>query len=224
MSRLVIFDVDGTLVDSQGAIVAAMTAAFQQAGLDVPERHRVMSIVGLSLDHAMFRLAPDVSADRRVELVEGYKSAYHQQRQTEGATAGSPLYPNALDVLQKLSRRTDVTMAVATGKSRRGLDALLDAHELTHMFATTQVSDDHPSKPHPSMIEAVLAATGCNRQQTVMVGDTSFDLQMANAANVASIGVSWGYHPVDELRAHSAHIIDGFEALPEKLDQIWGRT
>ena len=222
MTRLVIFDVDGTLVDSQGAITQAMTAAFAENGLPVPARGDILAIVGLSLEHAMLKLAPDRPASQRANLVEAYKDAYHAQRQLAGAVSGSPLYPGALDALRSLARQDGVLLGVATGKSRRGLDALLDAHDLTHMFVTTQVADDHPSKPHPSMIDAALTETGCTADRTVMIGDTTFDMQMAAAAGVAAVGVSWGYHPADDLRAHSDHLIDDFNLLPAKLDDIWG--
>ena len=221
MTRLVIFDVDGTLVDSQGAITQAMTAAFAENGLKVPARSDILAIVGLSLDHAMLKLAPEQPAERRANLVEAYKDAYHAQRQAEGAVSGSPLFPGALDALQNLAQQDDLLLGVATGKSRRGLDALLEAHDLTHMFVTTQVADDHPSKPHPSMIDAALTETGCTQDRAVMIGDTTFDIQMATAAGVGALAVSWGYHPADDLRAHCDHLIDDFGLLPAKLNEIW---
>jgi len=222
MTRLVIFDVDGTLVDSQGAITQAMMAAFTENGLPVPVRGDILAIVGLSLEHAMLKLAPDQPSGQRENLVQAYKDAYHAQRRLAGAVSGSPLYPGALDALRSLARQDGFLLGVATGKSRRGLDALLDAHDLTHMFVTTQVADDHPSKPHPSMIDAALTETGCTADRAVMIGDTTFDMQMAAAAGVAAVGVSWGYHPADDLRAHSDHLIDDFNLLPAKLDDIWG--
>lgn len=218
-ARLVLFDVDGTLVDSQGSIVAAMTAAFGECGSDVPDRAAILSIVGLSLDHAMARLAPELTRDGHDALVAAYKAAYFAQRQTQGA-ASSPLYPGALDVLNRLAETPGILLGVATGKSRRGLDALIGAHGLERMFVTRQVADDHPSKPHPSMIEAAMAQTGVRSTDTVMVGDTSFDMDMAHAAGVAGIGVSWGYHPRRNL-GNAAHVIDRFDDLPPVLDAIW---
>jgi len=216
--RLILFDVDGTLVDSQASIVAAMTATFEAARLPVPERARLLSIVGLSLDHAMRYLAPD--APSHDALVEGYKQAYFEQRQREGTDKGSPLYPGALDALRLLEAAPDTLLGVATGKSQRGLAALLEAHVLESMFATCQVADHHPSKPHPSMIETAMAETGIERQATVMIGDTSFDMEMAAAAGVAGIGVSWGYH--ERAALHKAHrVIESFDDLSPALDQIW---
>ncbi len=218
--RLVIFDVDGTLVDSQGAILGAMAAAFADQGLAAPERAAVLSIVGLSLDRAMARLAPDPDPDRQAALIEGYKQAYHAQRLAAGAAQGAPLYPGALQTLRRLQARPDLLLGVATGKSRRGLRALLAAHGLERMFATIQVADHHPSKPHPSMILTAMAETGVAPEDTVMIGDTSYDMEMARAAGVAGIGVSWGYHARPELRA-ARMVIDGFDALPAGLDDIW---
>lgn len=217
--RLILFDVDGTLVDSQGSIVSAMTAAFGALSLSVPERADILSIVGLSLPHAMARLAPDQSASVQNSLVEGYKEAYHAQRLAKGA-AQSPLYPGALDVLQALHSVPENLLGVATGKSQRGLDALLEAHGLERYFATRQVADHHPSKPHPSMIDTARAETGVEAASTVMVGDTSFDMEMAKAAGVAGVGVSWGYHTAESLREADL-VIDSFEQLSPALKNLW---
>ncbi|EEE38183.1 HAD-superfamily hydrolase, subfamily IA, variant 1 [Rhodobacteraceae bacterium KLH11] len=217
--RLVLFDVDGTLVDSQGAIVSAMTASFQALSLPVPDRAAILSIVGLSLPQALKRLAPDQAESVQARLVDGYKQAYHAQRLEQGA-ASSPLYPGARDVIEALHAKPEVLLGVATGKSQRGLDVLLEAHGLEQYFLTRQVADHHPSKPHPSMIEAALSETGVEASQTVMIGDTSFDMEMAAAAQVAGIGVSWGYHDRSALRG-ARHVIDSFEQLPETLADIW---
>lgn len=217
--RLILFDVDGTLVDSQGSIVAAMTAAFDAVGLPVPDRAQVLSIVGLSLDDAMLRLAPAQPQAARDRLVAGYKEAYHAQRLRDGAAA-SPLYPGAAEMLARLSEQPETLLGVATGKSKRGLDALLEAHGLERAFVTRQVADHHPSKPHPSMIDTARAETGVAAADTAMVGDTTYDMDMARAAGVAGIGVGWGYHPAETLRA--AHtVIHRFDDLPPALDQIW---
>ncbi|RLK07834.1 HAD-IA family hydrolase [Ruegeria conchae] len=217
--RLVLFDVDGTLVDSQGAIVSAMTASFQAQSLPVPSRNAILSIVGLSLPHAMARLASDQSDLVQNALVDGYKQAYHAQRLEQGA-ASSPLYPGAREVIQALHDMPEVLLGVATGKSKRGLDALLEAHGLEQHFITRQVADHHPSKPHPSMIETALAETGVGAAHSVMVGDTSFDMEMAAAAQVAGIGVSWGYHDRSALST-AQYVIESFEELPVTLANIW---
>lgn len=218
--RLVIFDVDGTLVDSQGDIVAAMSYAFERADHPVPDRATVLSIVGLSLDQAMPRLAPALPTDTHGRMVDWYKEAYMNLRARVGAAQSSPLYPDALEVIEQLHAIPEVLLGVATGKSRRGLDKLLEAHDMHRFFVTQQVSDHHPSKPHPSMIHAALAETGVAPRRAVMIGDTSFDMEMAAAAGVAGIGVGWGYHPRSAL-AKATSLIDDFRALPGVLSQIW---
>ncbi|WP_170328757.1 HAD-IA family hydrolase [Ruegeria arenilitoris] len=217
--RLVLFDVDGTLVDSQGSIVSAMTACFDAQSLPVPEREAILSIVGLSLPNAMAQLASEHSDSVQHRLVEGYKEAYHAQRLEQGA-AGSPLYPGARDAIEALHAVPEVLLGVATGKSQRGLDALIEAHGLERFFVTRQVADHHPSKPHPSMIDTARSETGVDAANTVMIGDTKFDMDMAHAAGVAGIGVTWGYHDRSVLDRATC-IIETFDQLPRALDDIW---
>lgn len=220
--RLVIFDVDGTLVDSQAHIVGAMTHAFAAVNRPLPERQELLSIVGLSLPVAMARLAPDLDANGLEALVEGYKGAFAGLRQAGGHARLSPLYPGAREQVDALLGREDTLVGIATGKSRRGLTALLDTHDLTGAFATEQVADFHPSKPHPSMVQTALVETGIDAPDAVMIGDTTFDMEMGRAAGVRRIGVSWGYHPRDALFEAGAEIvIDAFEALPGALNEIW---
>jgi phosphoglycolate phosphatase len=221
--KLVIFDVDGTLVDSQGDIVAAMGRAFAAVDQPSPDRAQILSIVGLSLDVAMPWLAPELSQAAHDQMVAAYKSAYMHLRAEAGVAQSSPLYPGARDVLAQLQRRDEVLLGVATGKSRRGLDKLLAGHGLEGLFLTQQVADHHPSKPHPSMILQAMADTGVAAKDTVMIGDTSFDMEMAAAAGVRGIGVSWGYHPRPELQA-AACVIDDFAGLAPALEQIWGQS
>jgi phosphoglycolate phosphatase len=216
--RLVIFDVDGTLVDSQAEIVASMTMAFAAEGLPMPERDSVLSIVGLSLTEAFAQLCPDVDQVRRDRLVEAYKDSFVSLR-SDGQEMG-PLFPGARDVLDLLAGQDDTLLAVATGKSRRGLDKVLERHGLTGFFHSEQVADFHPSKPHPSMILTALNETGVAAQNAVMLGDTTFDMDMARAAGVKKIGVSWGYHPAAYLMPDL--LIEDFAALPDALDRLLG--
>ncbi|MBC7165113.1 MAG: HAD-IA family hydrolase [Roseovarius sp.] len=218
--RLVIFDVDGTLVDSQGDILAAMRAGFAGVGAQAPEKAAILGIVGLSLDVAVARLAPHLPVDTRARIVAGYKAAYMGLRAKTGAERSSPLYPHARATLETLHRAPETLLGVATGKSARGLDKLLDGHGLRSYFVTRQVADHHPSKPHPSMIRAALAETGVAPENAVMVGDTSFDMEMARAAGIAGIGVSWGYHRPEALTA-AARIVEDFRDLAGVLEEIW---
>lgn len=221
--RLIIFDVDGTLVDSQGDIVAAMAHAFAAAGAPVPGRRDILGIVGLSLDVAIPRLAPELPERVHVKMVEWYKDAYMHLRAKAGAAQSSPLYDHAHEVLEALHGVPEYILGVATGKSRRGLDKLLQGHGLVNLFTTEQVSDHHPSKPHPSMLHEAMRETGIAPENAVMIGDTSFDMEMAHAAGISAIGVSWGYHGRNAL-AGAAHIIDDFRTLPDILANIWEPT
>ena len=218
--RLVIFDVDGTLVDSQSDILGAMHLAFSNEGLPTPPRAEVLGVVGLSLDVLMPQLAPDADSAALARLVQGYKDAYMSLRAQQGGAISSPFYPGARDALAALQAQPDILLGVATGKSKRGLDKLIEAHGLEGMFVTQQVADFHPSKPHPSMILQALSDTGVDAENAVMLGDTSFDMEMAQAAGVTGVGVSWGYHTAAQLTA-AKHRIDSFDALPALLDTIW---
>ena len=220
--RLVIFDVDGTLVDSQGDILASMRSAFDAVGRVVPMREKILSIVGLSLPLAMMKLAPDSTAVQQAQMVDAYKARYQELRREKGADS-SPLYPGALQVLNTLHAQPDTLLGIATGKSKRGLDALIDAHGLAKYFITRQVADFHPSKPHPSMILAAMADAGVAADQAVMVGDTSFDMEMAQSAGICGIGVSWGYHARAALSSASL-IIEDFAALSGAIDTLLGET
>jgi phosphoglycolate phosphatase len=218
--RLIVFDVDGTLVDSQGDIVASMAAAFDGVGLPMPERTRVLSIVGLSLDVAIPRLVPGQSAAIYAQMVEGYKSAYMSLRARQGTQQSSPLYPGIRAVLEELHAVPEFLLGVATGKSRRGLDALLSGHQMTGVFLTQQVADHHPSKPHPSMLQTALAEAGVEPENAVMIGDTEFDMTMARAAGMRSIGVTWGYHGADRLDA-ADKLVHSVPDLPGAIQELW---
>lgn len=218
--RLVIFDVDGTLVDSQRDILAAMAGAFAGVGLAVPPEEAIKGIVGLSLPVAMDRLAPGADDPTLLALVAGYKRSYAERRRLHGAD-GSPMFPGARAALARLGGDPLVQLAVATGKSRQGLDGLIAAHGLQGVFVSTQVADDHPSKPHPSMIHACLRETGVEAAGAVIIGDTEYDVEMGKAAGIAAIGVSWGYHPRARL-ARADAVIDSFDALDAALARIWG--
>lgn len=216
--KLVIFDVDGTLIDSQDHIVASMTMAFAASGFPAPARDKVLSIVGLSLPEAVARLLPDQPSGVQDAVVLAYKSSFGPIR----AASTAPLFPGAMQALTQLQARDDLCLGVATGKSRRGLDHVIRAHGLEGWFLTRQTADDHPSKPHPSMVLQALADTGIAADRAVMIGDTTYDIEMGRAAGVATIGVSWGYHPTDALHAAGAHqVIDDFTELGPALDRLW---
>ena len=223
--RLVIFDVDGTLVDSQAHIVAAMSAAFAALGRQAPPRGEILSIVGLSLPVAIARLAPEARPHDIDALVDAYRAAFSATRHAEGSVEATPLYPGAAEALARMSRRDDLLLGIATGKSLRGLAHVLGEHRLGDLFATRQTADGHPSKPNPAMVLAAMTEVGVTAEHTAMVGDTTFDMEMARAAGVAAIGVSWGYHPVERLRQCGADaVLASFADLDATLDAIWTRA
>ncbi|ACB94953.1 HAD-IA family hydrolase [Beijerinckia indica] len=198
--RLVIFDVDGTLVDSQDFIVEAMRRAFAVHDLPIPERKQALSIVGLSLHEAFTVLVgPDAPI---AGLVETYKEAWNAMR--ADPAYDDPFYPGARETLDAFAARTDLVLGIATGKSRRGVKHLLDRWNLHSHFETVQTSDDHPSKPAPDMVLAALAETGVEPADAFMIGDTAYDMEMACAAGVRPIGVAWGYHERAVLEAAGA--------------------
>ncbi len=219
--RLVIFDVDGTLVDSKASILASMQYAFDLANLPAPSREATLSIVGLSLPEAMAVLAPSQPETVQLQLVEDYKQGPATHREDGAAVNAAPLYLGARDAIASLDG-AGFLISAATGKSRRGLTRFLETHRFDKLFLGTQTADDAPSKPHPQMVLNCLAATGVYPQNTVMVGDTEFDMAMGRAAGCHTIGVSWGYHPVDRIKRGGAdHVIDQFGDLHGILQQIW---
>ncbi|WP_306047303.1 HAD-IA family hydrolase [Nioella sp. MMSF_3534] len=220
--KLVIFDVDGTLIDSQAHIVGAMRAAFEGQGLTPPTREETLSIVGLSLPVAIDRLMPGADLALQSALVEGYKDGFMRMR-VEGGEALSPFYPGAREMLGSLAARDDLLLGIATGKSRRGMDHLMEMHGLRRLFQTVQVADDHPSKPNPSMIQACLSETGVDTTHAVILGDTVFDMEMGRNAGIPAVGVEWGYHPAENLvTAGAMKVLTHFDQLDNALNEIWG--
>ena len=211
--KLVIFDCDGTLVDSQHNITAAMAYAFRAHGLAPPAVSEILSIVGLSLPETFQVIAARETAATQRSLADHYRGAF-----TSGALArrdDEPLYPAIKETVATLAGRGDVLLGVATGKSKRGVQRLCDREDWHASFHTIQTADEHPSKPHPSMIETAMAETGAGIAETVMIGDTAFDIEMARNANVGAIGVAWGYHATSRLEAAGANAIveNGHELL-----------
>ncbi|MAI10566.1 MAG: hypothetical protein CBD27_09345 [Rhodospirillaceae bacterium TMED167] len=219
--KLAVLDCDGTIVDSKTAIVTSMTAAFVRADLAPPEPREIVRIVGLNLADAMNVLLQG----QRLEMVSTLVDAYHEvvtQQRADGHWE-DPLYPHAKGVIQALNA-AGWLLGVATGKSKRGLDAVFATHEIGHYFITAQTSDIGPGKPAPDMLYRALRETGVDAHNTVMIGDTTFDMEMAMNAGVPAIGVSWGYHTDAELLAAGARVIvHGFRDLPGALESTIGK-
>ncbi|KAF0136224.1 MAG: phosphoglycolate phosphatase [Xanthobacteraceae bacterium] len=218
--KLVIFDCDGTLVDSQHLIVACMNEAFASLRRQAPSREATLSIVGLSLHEAFATLTSPDDQDIPV-LIEAYKSAFHAQRLKPDNA--EPLYEGAREVVEWLAGE-QVALGIATGKSQRGVRIVMTHHGLLDRFSTIQTADDAPSKPHPGMIQQAMAAVGAVPDETVMIGDTTYDIDMAHAAGVASIAVSWGYHaPQALLRSRPHALVGAYAEVPLVLKGLWGR-
>ncbi len=221
--KLVIFDCDGTLVDSQHMICAAMQQAFLDHSIDCPPREKVLSIVGLSLRESFERLGEGARGFPVDTLIDRYKVAFFMLRETQ--VEMEPLYPGAREAIENLAGRADMLLGVATGKSQRGVRMVLGHHGLLDHFSTIKTADDAPSKPHPGMVLEAMREAGSLPGDTVVVGDTTYDIEMARAAGAFAVGVSWGYHPVAELHAAGANeVIGDFRLLPSALDRMFGMT
>jgi phosphoglycolate phosphatase len=217
--KLVIFDIDGTLVDSQHLICGAMHQAYDRHGLPKPPRERVLSLVGLSLPDTFTRLA-DGAAHPIDALVEAYRDAFQALRAQPNSM--EPLYPGAEQAILRLARRDDIALGIATGKSMRGIEVVLGHYRLLTHFTTVQCADTAPSKPDPGMVTNALRDTGVSGEDAVLVGDSIYDMQMAKAGGIHAVGVSWGYHPPHDLIAAGADVIvEDFAALDEALDTLW---
>ena len=217
--RLVVFDCDGTLVDSQHVIFAAMNHAFDCHGMACPDMTAVRRVVGLGLVEAVAALVPHLGRDDHVALADSYKNAFGTLRQDPMHM--EPLFPGVREALEALAG-AGYLLGVATGKSQKGLASTLRMHGLRDMFVTLQTVDDAPSKPHPGMLFNAMNETGVRPEDTVMVGDTVFDIEMARNARTHALGVAWGYHEVEELtRAGAHHVLDEYHALSPWLGTLW---
>jgi phosphoglycolate phosphatase len=221
--RLIIFDVDGTLIDSAGIILGAQYETFARHGLPHPGREAGLGVIGLSLDLALGRLtgvdapAPDLSIT--------YKTVFNAMRLDVANNPhwDEPLYLGAGETLAALQSTSGVTLGVATGKTRRGLDHIIEKYRWHDVFATLQTADDAPSKPDPGMVLSAMSATGHAPSSTIMIGDSSFDMIMGKAAGATAIGVSWGFQPEVALRAAGADIIvHSYDELHNLLIQVAG--
>ena len=211
MTKLAIFDCDGTLVDSQANICMAMEHAFEAAGLTPPMRHETRLVVGLSLVESMRMLLPEAADDLHHDLADKYRAAFWALR--SNGLVDEPLYDGIAALLSSLDE-SGWMLGVATGKSDRGLTRCLDHHALRSLFVTLQTADRHPSKPHPSMVYQALAEAGADAANAVVIGDTVYDIHMGRAAGTRTVGVNWGYHSVDDLREAGA------DYIAESMDEL----
>ncbi|MES0881666.1 HAD-IA family hydrolase [Roseibium sp. SCP14] len=213
---LIIFDVDGTLVDSQNSIYHGLQVGFEAVGLPMPDRKTALSIVGLSLEKAFADLLAPEHHDKIDEMSAAYRHAKITRR--EQGLEIDPMYPGAREAIDRLHARDDILLGIATGKARRGVKHMQDTHDLHGRFVTIQTADTSPSKPHPDMVLRAIAETGAEPHRTLMIGDTGFDMAMAKAAGAHALGVTWGYHDHSRLVDEGADkIIDSFDELDRTL-------
>ena len=218
---LLLFDVDGTLVDSEALIVEAMVLAFENAGVVPPDRHAIRRIIGLSLPLAIEALG--VKGDEALvdEVGRNYKVAYGVLRDQQGRA--EPLFPGVETLINELRGEDQVLLGIATGKTRKGVNGLLGPLGWDGYFQTIQTSCSAPSKPHPAMIEQAMREVGALKVNTIMIGDTTFDMEMAQNAGVAALGVMWGHHEAEELAAFQPrHIVQEVAELKDVLYSLMG--
>ena len=176
----------------------------------------MLSIVGLSLREAFGNLGEGAAYFPIDGMIERYKEAFFELRHSPAHQ--EPLYPGAREAILSLGAREDCMLGIATGKSQRGVRAILEHHDLLSHFSTIMTADDAPSKPDPGMLVNAMRETGAAPHDTVMIGDTSYDMEMARAAGVRAIGVNWGYHAPDLLERSGAHrVVETFESLQRLL-------
>lgn len=205
--KLVLFDCDGTLVDSAHVIHRCMKASFEDHGFTQPSLSETKSIIGLSLHDAIEILLKDQKTSQLDKMVQDYKDHFFKIRTQENLL--EPLYDGIREMLDQLRLQDELILGVVTGKSKRGLLAILEGHGLNDYFMPLRTADDCPSKPHPAMVNECCAEVGIDASATYVIGDSTFDMDMANHANAISIGVDWGYASVAELQNSNAnHIVN----------------
>ena len=217
--RLVLFDLDGTLIDSEALIVETVCAAFRSIEEPLPSEALIRSVSGITARDAMVILAPGAAPDRVEQILESYRAQYGLQ----AGTAREPLFPGAIEALDRLRAQSGTLVSVATGKGYRGAVTLLERHGIIDRFVSIETPDHNRGKPDPQMIATARSKTGASASQTVMIGDTVHDMRMAKAGGVGAIGVAWGYHEVDDLHEAGADVvIERFEQLDEAIDTLLG--
>lgn len=205
---LFIFDWDGTISDSTAKIVRCMQLAAGDSGLEVLPDEDVRNIIGLGLPEAISSLYPQANAEEREKLRLGYSAHFLRED-----TLPSPFFPCVLDTLDSL-RQDGFILTVATGKSRRGLDRVLDNLDLKSFFHASRCADETASKPHPQMLNELLLEFSASAQEAVMIGDTEYDMAMAREIDMHRIAVSYGAHHIDRLLPYEPRMcIDNFNEI-----------
>ncbi len=212
---LIVLDWDGTVIDSAAQIVAAMQRTMASFGLPARTDAQLRDCIGMGLTDALWRLFPDMDQNRLAEAIRRYSEHF---RSADAPV--SPLFPGVCEALHELKAR-GYRLAVATGKSRRGLDQSLRESNLGDLFEATRCADDCRPKPDPQMLEELLWETGLAPEQAMMVGDTEYDMGMARAARVLGVGVRTGVHDAARLgRAGAADVLADVAELPRHLPDL----
>ena len=201
--NLVLFDCDGTLVDSAHIIHNCMEKTFLEAGFEAPQVHQTKSIIGLTLDVAIARILGRAVDMQVLKMAARYKD--HNQELRQNGPFHEPFFDGIWDVLDDLRARDEILIGIVTGKSRRGLNTLIDKHDLNDAIIASRTADECPSKPHPAMVLECCEQTGVRPEQTVVIGDAIYDIEMARSAGATAIGVSWGYGDTASLEGAGAH-------------------
>lgn len=214
--RFVVFDCDGTLVDSQYAVVAATELALSAYNLPIPSRETSLSLMGYPVDFMMRQHAPDVDTETLNEIVKIYRA--EAARLATLDDRGQVLFPGTMDIINWLSQQDDVVLGIITMKSGRGLGRVVDVYGLRPFFECLKSADDGPGKPEPDLLLDAMRQVGALPSETVMIGDTAYDMMMARSANVYAVGVSWGHQTPDELIDGGANeVVETSDRLQDTL-------
>lgn len=214
---LVLFDLDGTLVDGQHSILATFQAIFPRFGYDAPTAEAVRSIIGRSLAYAIRDLLGDEAPAE--EMTEAYKAHFHVMRSQPGYS--EPVYAGVDETLRRLARREDLILGTATGKALRGIHWMIERNGWDGIFTALQGADTAATKPAPDMVLNACRETGIAPENTVVFGDSAYDMQMARSAGARAVGVSWGYGAPEALLALGAErIIHRFHDVEEAIDAL----
>lgn len=217
--HLILFDCDGTLADSFGLISETMRRTFSLHGFEEPPEAAIHAIIGLSLAEAIQRLRPEVDPGALPVLVEAYRSSFRAVR--EDMTFRENLFAGIPELLTRLGGRADVRIGMVTGKTRRGVDAVVATHGLETVFSAIRTADDCPSKPHPAMVLECCEETGIAPSRTVVIGDATFDMAMARNAGATGLGVSWGAGLASDLIEAGAESVARDVADLGALIEVW---